>query len=141
MPLFLKPTVKAAPTEKYLMIIHTAIFLMLDNAKEFVIDSINDNFEQFYKNNKENIIQLVEFINDEYDYVINHNQLVIIVNGFLSQEIRYRHGMMKSITYGFKYHINSMNDGIDVPNGNKLQWIEWYLNATPEEVENYFKQD
>lgn len=31
--------------------------------------------------------------------------------------------MLEAITYGFEYHRDSMNDNVDVPNGNKLQWI------------------
>ncbi len=31
--------------------------------------------------------------------------------------------LLQAITYGFKYHRDSMNDNIDVPDGNKLQWI------------------
>lgn len=139
--LLLQPTAKVAPSEKYLMIIHTAIFLMFDNAKEFIIGKPGETLGQFHENNKENIDQLIQFLKDEYDYEISHHQLGIIINGFLAQELRYRDGMMKAVTYGFRYHINSMNDGIDVPDGNKLQWIEWFKNATPEEVENYFKQD
>lgn len=31
--------------------------------------------------------------------------------------------MREAIKYGFTYHRDSMNDDIDVPDGNKLQWI------------------
>jgi len=31
--------------------------------------------------------------------------------------------MMEAIKYGFEYHRDSMNDNIDVPDGNKVQWV------------------
>ncbi len=31
--------------------------------------------------------------------------------------------MLEAIKYGFEYHRDSMNDGQDVPEGNKLQWL------------------
>lgn len=34
--------------------------------------------------------------------------------------------MLEAIKYGFEYHRDSMNDEIDVPLGNKLQWMIHY---------------
>lgn len=34
--------------------------------------------------------------------------------------------ILNAIKYGFEYHRDSMNDEIDVPLGNKLQWLEYY---------------
>jgi len=34
--------------------------------------------------------------------------------------------MLNAIKHGFEYHRDSQNDGIDVPKGNKLQWLQYY---------------
>ena len=31
--------------------------------------------------------------------------------------------MLEAISYGFSYHRDSQNDNIDVPVGNKIQWM------------------
>ncbi len=35
--------------------------------------------------------------------------------------------ILEAIKHGFEYHRDSQNDGIDVPKGNKLQWLQHYI--------------
>lgn len=39
--------------------------------------------------------------------------------------------MMAAIKYGFECHRDIQHNNIDVPKGNKLQWIQYYQSLTP----------
>lgn len=44
--------------------------------------------------------------------------------------------ILLAITYGFEYHRDSQNDNIDVPKGNKLQWLHFIKKNRTIRVEN-----
>jgi len=59
-----------------------------------------------------------------YDGMI---QLLLDFNAQQSKDKRYTiKDALEFMKYGFEYHRDSMNDNIDVPNGNKLQHLVWY---------------
>ena len=45
----------------------------------------------------------------------------------LDNSIFSKEDILNAITYGFTYHRYSMNDNKDVPMGNKLQWLMYYV--------------
>jgi len=94
-----------------------------------------------------------------YDYIIGRHQQLIVgasrkqLEAFAEEITKYNLTLaldkitrnhdneiiLDAITYGFSYHRDSMNDNIDVPEGNKLQWLQYWLQASEEEKENYRK--
>lgn len=72
---------------------------------------------------------------DDISSTVSRNKLKIIIdkersiwlNGANFQKERSgswtTEQMLQAIKYGFEYHRDSMNDGVDVPEGNKLQWL------------------
>lgn len=48
--------------------------------------------------------------------------------------------MCAAMTYGFEYHRDSQNDDVDVPKGNKLQWLVWKYGIDPEDSLKEFEQ-
>ncbi len=79
------------------------------------------------------------------ELILDNNEIIILDfyekdYGFLSTEkmteddnITWSHKeILQAITYGFEYHRDSMNNDIDVPLGNKLQWLMWLKSKSDE---------
>ncbi len=49
--------------------------------------------------------------------------------------------MERAIHYGFWYATNSQNNGVDVPVGNKAQWLLWYEMASEKDRDNYMNNN
>lgn len=79
---------------------------------------------------------MVNFIGNK-DTIDNNSQLIV-------EDLKYRKynedNILDAITYGFWYRNASMNDGIDVPKGNKLQWLYWYTTAA-DEIKEKWRRD
>ena len=55
----------------------------------------------------------------------------------LDNSVFNKEDILNAITYGFTYHRDSMNDNKDVPLGNKLQWLVYYVTLTDEGKKEY----
>ena len=78
------------------------------------------------------IVDVEKLAKDEVGGAIENDIDNIYCNGFIegfkaSQQLNEKkfseNDMMDAIEYGFKYFRDSQNNGIDVPKGNKLQWL------------------
>lgn len=69
----------------YLMIIHTGIFLMLDNWKEFKIGLPGTGtLGGFFVDNKDKLIEIKNFLALEYNYNLSDHQMGLLISGFLA---------------------------------------------------------
>lgn len=48
--------------------------------------------------------------------------------------------IIDAVAYGFRYALESMNDGFKVPNGNVLQWWYYYSGKQADEIEAALSQ-
>ena len=61
-------------------------------------------------------------------HIIDARRKIANLEGVGSGQQYTQEDMLAAIAYGFTYYRDSQNDGVDVPQGNKLQWLQYHNN-------------
>ncbi len=120
------------------------IHLLVDSFDDNNIIKLLGEIEILAKNNGVKIS--IRFSPNTLSTILNNKDYLFKVRNFLDNNnveldvIPFTlEDISNAITYGFTYHRDSMNDGMDVPMGNKLQWLEHYSKMGDEEKKKYIK--
>lgn len=115
------------------------ISVVIDSGDGKNIISLINSIEEL--SNKHNCNVNVRFTPETLSIVLKDKDCFFRVKEFLDKDsvrilsdLSYsKDDMVNAITYGFTYYRDSMNDGKDVPLGNKLQWLIYYSNLSEKE--------